>query len=55
MFGNYPPGITISTETIDLECSRCEHSWSETVIIELGTITQDNYDVCPKCGELANS
>ncbi len=50
MSENYPLGVAIRTETIDLECSRCEHSWSTTVTIELGIIIQDHYDVCPLCG-----
>lgn len=53
MFGNYPPGVRISTKTIDLECSRCEHSWSATVSTELGIIVEDDYDMCPECGKLA--
>lgn len=50
MSKNYPAYIKINTETIDLECSQCEHSWSESVTIELGTIVEDDYDICPQCG-----
>lgn len=50
MLDNYPPGTKTSTETIDLECFRCEHPWSVTVTIELGTIVDDDYDICPQCG-----
>ena len=55
MFNNYPPGVGIKTITVDLECPHCGHCWSESVIIELGVITQDNYDVCRVCGTSANS
>ncbi len=50
MSENYPPGIAISAETIDLKCSQCEHEWSASVTIELGTIVEDDYDMCPLCG-----
>lgn len=55
MSENYPAGVTISTETINSECSCCEHSWSATVTIELGIITQDDYNICTECGKCANS
>jgi len=49
MSNNYPAGVTINTKTIDLECPRCEYAWSASVTIELGMISEDDYDTCPKC------
>lgn len=54
MSENYPVGTTTKTATIDLECPQCGHCWDTVVIIELGIITEDYYDMCPECGELAN-
>lgn len=50
MYENYPAGIRVSIETIDLECPQCDHSWSASVTIELNMISEDYYDICPQCG-----